>query len=101
MAVGSDGEGARAKSNDKSAEITLTLMQSSASNDLLSSLSRADELTGDGVGPLLVVDRSGRTLIEAATCWIQKPADGEFGREIANREWMIATDSAELFHGGN
>ena len=36
--VGADGEGMRSKSNDKSATITITLMQSSSSNDALSAI---------------------------------------------------------------
>ncbi len=99
--VGSDGEGARAKSNDRSGTITCTLMQTSATNDALSDVMAADELTGDGVGSLLVKDGSGRTICEAETAWLEKPADAEFGREISNREWVIKTDLLRITVGGN
>jgi hypothetical protein len=99
--VGSDGEGARAKSNDAGGTITLTLMQTSISNDALSAQMALDEASGDGVGPLLIKDGSGRTLIVAESAWIQKPADAEFGREISNREWVIETDNMQIFDGGN
>lgn len=101
LAVGSDGEGARAKSNDKSGTVTVTVMQSSITNDLFSGFSLADELNGDGVGALLVKDRSGRTLCAAETAWIQKPADAAFAREIESREWVIETDALDMFVGGN
>lgn len=101
LAIGSDGEGARAKSNDRSATITITLMQNSATNDLLSAVSLADELTGDGVGPFLMKDLSGRTLVGAETAWLEKPSDVEFAREITNREWVIKTDALDIFIGGN
>ena len=99
--VGSDGEGARAKSNDQSATITVTLLQTSASNDSLSALAALDEASGDGIGPFLLKDDSGRTLLQAETAWIEKPADSEFAREISNREWVIKTDKLTGLTGGN
>jgi len=99
--VGSDGEGARAKSNDQSGTATVTLMQSSVTNDLLSEVVRQDELTGDGVHPLLIKDNSGASIYQAETAWLEKPADGEFAREITNREWVIKTDKLLVLTGGN
>lgn len=98
--VGSSGEGARAKSNDKSGSVTVTLMQTSASNDLLSAALALDENSGDAVGPLLITDLNGTTLIEAQTAWILRPPNNEFGREISNREWVFDTDSLGIFTGG-
>ena len=101
MQVGSDGEGVRAKSNDKGGIFTLTLMQSSVSNDALSALAILDEASGDGIGPFLVKDNSGTSLIAAETAWIQKPSDQENAREATNREWIFETDLLDLFIGGN
>lgn len=101
LTVGSSGEGARAKSNDKSGTVTLTLIQSSLSNDALSAIAALDEASSDGVGPLLMKDLSGRSLYAAETAWIQKVSDAEFAREITSREWVIETDSLEVFVGGN
>ncbi len=99
--TGSDGEGWRAKSNDKSGTCTLTLLRSSASNDALSALVLLDEASGDGVGTLLLKDLAGTSIYEAATCWIEKPADAEFARDGTNREWVIKTDNLVPFAGGN
>jgi hypothetical protein len=99
--VGSDGEGARAATNDKSGTVTVTLMQTSLTNDALSSLARMDELIGSGVAPLLVKDNSGRSIAQAETAWILKPADMEFGRELSNREWVFKTDDLDVHIGGN
>lgn len=99
--TGSDGEGWRAKSNDKSGTCTLTLLQTSASNDELSILAALDEASGDGVGPLLLKDKSGRSLYAAETCWLEKPADSEFAREVTDREWVIKTDKMIIFVGGH
>jgi hypothetical protein len=99
--VGADGEGARAKSNDKSGAVEVTLMQSSSSNDLLSAQAKLDELSGDGVGPAMVKDASGTTLHSAESAWIEKPADSEFGKETGDRTWIIQTDNLDMFVGGN
>lgn len=103
LTIGSSGEGARAKSRNESATITFTLLQTSSSNDALSALHNTDILSpnGDGIGPLLIKDNSGRTLISAQTAWIQKPPVAEYAREISNREWTIRTDKLLQFHGGN
>jgi hypothetical protein len=98
---GSDGEGWRAKSNDKTGTITITLLQTSLSNDALSALSALDEASGDGVGSFLLKDNSGRTLISAETCWLEKPADSELARDVVNREWVVKTDRMNIFVGGN
>ena len=98
---GSDGEGFRAKSNDKTGTITFTLLQTSATNDALSGAMALDEATGDGVGAFLAKDLSGRTVIQAETAWLEKPADAEFAREVSNREWVLKTDSLNIFDGGN
>jgi hypothetical protein len=101
LKVGASGEGARAKSNDKSGKVTITLLQTSSSNDDITAIAAADELNNQGAVPLLVRDNSGRTLITALTSWVQKYANSEFGKEIANRVWVIETDELDIFVGGN
>lgn len=101
LIVGSDGEGARAKSNDRSATVTVTLLQTSDSNDALSALLNLDELSSDGVGALMIKDNSGRLLLSAETAWIEKPPDAEFAREITNRVWVIETNELTGLWGGN
>lgn len=99
--VGADGEGTRVKSADKSGKITITLKQSSDSNDVLSGLEIADEATLQGYVPVLVKDANGRSLYAAETAWVEKPANAEFSKELSNREWVIATDKLIPFTGGN
>ena len=103
LTIGSDGEGTRSKTNNRSGRVTFTLMQSSESNDLLSALHNLDLNTpnGDGIGPLLVKDNSGRTLVTAASAWVVKHPDAEFGREAATREWIVETEELLAQHGGN
>lgn len=99
--VGVDGIGTRAKSNNRSGKITITLHQSSPSNDDFSAIQIADEQSNSGVVPVLIRDNSGRTLCSALTAWFQKPANPEFGKEVANRVWVLETDELLIFNGGN
>lgn len=100
LSVGVDGEAARAKSNNRSGRVTFTLLQTSSSNDALTTLYIADEAAGNGVGPLLVKDLNGTTLCAAETAWVMKPATIEFGQEIGEREWVIETGYLVLKPGG-
>lgn len=101
LKVGADGEGTRVKSNNKGGKITIVLMQSSASNDDLSAAAAADELSNNGVEPATVRDGSGRSIFGAATAWVQKQPNAEFGKEATTRTWVIETDEVDMFIGGN
>lgn len=101
IAVGSGGEAGRASSGDKSGRVTLTLLQTSPVNGVLSALAAADEASGDGVGILLIKDLSGLTIISAASAWVVKPPDGEMSNEVTNREWVFETDELLILDGGN
>lgn len=99
--IGTDGEGTRAKSNNKSGRMTFTLAQSSDANAFLSALVTADELSNSGIVPVLVKDNSGSSLYSAETAWIIKHPAAEFGREVGTREWILETDNLAVFSGGN
>lgn len=101
LKVGTDGEGTRAKNNNKSGQLVMTLMQSSSYNDVLSAFAAADELSNTGAIPLLFKDASGRTLASALTAWVKKLPDSAFAKETESREWTIETDELNLFVGGN
>lgn len=101
LKVGVDSEGTRAKSNNKSGFIEITLMQSSASNDDLSAFGLADELSSTGAVPGLIRDNSGRTLATCLTCWMEKWPDVEEGKEVTTRTWRFETDELDIFIGGN
>lgn len=101
LKVGVDGEGTRAKSNNKSGFIEITLMQSSSFNDVLSGYAAADELSNTGAVPLLVRDNSGRTLATSLTAWVQKYPDVEEAKEVTTRVWRFETDELDIFIGGN
>lgn len=102
--TGADGMVTRSKSNDKSGQITLTLKQSSPSNDVLSGFAALDEMSNTGVFPVSITDLSGHTLLFMPSAWIRKPANVEFGKELSTREWVLDFDKYELpasLIGGN
>jgi len=99
-AVGSDGNVARVRNCDNSAEIAVTLMQSSETNEYLSDQAAEDELYATKVQPFQVKDLRGNTLAVAPEAWIKKIPAAEFGKEMTNREWVFDTGSCSIKHGG-
>ena len=101
LKVGVDGEGARAKNNNKSGKLTFTLMQTSSSNDVMSAYAAADELGNGGAVPVLIKDHNGSSVVTALTAWVQKLPDLEDAKEISMRTWVMETDELIMFIGGN
>jgi hypothetical protein len=103
LVVGVDGEGTRSKTSNKSATITVSLMQSSAVNVLLSAERELDNNTPGGTGgfPILIKDNNGTTVFAAESAWIQKAPTAELNREATTREWVFRTDALNALHGGN
>ena len=99
--VGADGFTTRVKSNNYGAVATLTLAQSSPSNEILSGFLNQDRLNDDGVYPLLIKDMSGTTVVFSATGWIQQFPNITFGNELNNREWIIDLADIDIFVGRN
>jgi hypothetical protein len=98
---GADGTVDRINKRNKHFLVTITLMQTSQVNNLLSAQLIADIESNTGVVPLEIVDLNGTTLFFARAAWIQKDPDDEFADTLGNREWVIATGPADKFTGGN
>lgn len=89
--VGADGEVIRTRSNDYTHDIEIVLLQSSSSNDYLSTVFDLDRVSGTGALPLSIVDLSGTTVRFWASAWIvQEPAAAN-GKESGNRTWTLTT----------
>lgn len=98
---GADGVVTRAKQNDFSGNMTLSLAQSSPSNDVLTAFAKTDEVSNDGIVPVVIKDFSGRSVYVSAFGWIRKPPDSEFGKSINNRDWILDLADLDVFIGGN
>lgn len=101
--VGVDGQVARSKTNDLRATVTVTLMQTSKANAMLSALHQLDlnAPNGAGVGSLMIKDKQGTSLYAAAECWIQKTPDSSFKKTADERAWSIRCAKLIAFTGGN
>lgn len=98
---GADGNVDRVNKNAYDAMMTLTLKQTSLTNDALSAIAIIDRETNTGKYPLTVKDLNGTTLFFAPQAWIAKIPTVENSDAISNREWRLDTGIAELFPGGN
>ena len=98
---GADGEVSRAKSNNRSGSLTLTLMQTSMSNDILSAIALLDEVSNTGIVPVLVKEIGTDTILMSGEGWIKKIPDASYGKEVENREWVLDLATVNMFEGGN
>jgi hypothetical protein len=99
---GADGEVCVMANSDERGTVRVTLLQSSASNDVLSGLAAVNKgstvagLTV-GKGSLQCKDLNGRMIVSAETAWVKKPADVTLGDEIQTRVWEIRCSPLKMF----
>lgn len=98
---GADGTVDRINKNANDFAVTMTLKQTSISNDDLSAYSLVDQISNSGKLPLSIKDLGGNTLFFAAQAWIAKDPDDEFSDSLSNREWRFDTGAAAKYSGGN
>jgi hypothetical protein len=91
---------ARRVTNDRRGTITLSLLQTSRSNLVLSTLAVADELSGNVVFPVVIKDQRGNDLHIAASAWIRKMPRTEYRAGVAMRAWELRTNYLNMFVGG-
>jgi len=99
---GASGEAARSKSNDRTGTVELTLMQTSAFNDILSGLFFADETGTLNAGKFLfsLIDLNGSTILGADQMWVQQPPTVEYGKELGDRVWTLETGNLFFYNVG-
>src|SRR5947209_4167245 len=90
--AGADGEVAVMQNADERGTVKITLLQTSASNDILSALAAVNKggtIAGLtlGKGSLQCKDLQGRMVCSSETAWVKKPADVTLGDEILTRVW--------------
>lgn len=100
MQVGADGEVARSISSNKTCTVTITLQQTSPSNDVLSGMIEIDSLTGGVLFPVTVMDLRGRTMFAASQAWINQRPTLTFGQEVADRAWTLTTGAPSVWFAG-
>ena len=94
------GEVTRYKVNKNTAKITITLTQSSSSNDLLSNYVELDRVSDAGSFPVMIKDPNGTTLLTSTSAYVKQVPAVEFGAEAKTREWIIQATSLNKYVGG-
>lgn len=103
LTVGCDGESCRAKSNNRSGRLTLTLLQSSNGNQVLSALHALDLVTpnGDAIFAVFIKDTLSTDTLLMEKSWIVRDPTKEFSNEVSNRAWIIETNSFVMNSAGS
>lgn len=101
MVRGIRGHNTRVQNLDSSAILTLELLPTSSSNDVLSSLLIADKVTQSSRLLVSIQDTSGRTSISSSEAYISKFPAVSFSDELQNRVWVIHMLETEAKVGGN
>lgn len=96
-----DGSISRLMKKDATYTITLSLNQTSPSNDILMAIHRVDLLTGLGKFPILIKDGSGTSFFFATNCWIENIPDLTFTSGIGSRDWVLKCSFGDATIGGN
>lgn len=99
--VGADGKVSRARTANRAGSITITLAQTSPSNDILSAFMLADETADAGVVPIFIKDAKGTTLHFAASAWVQRVPNDDRGKTISDTVWVLDCGAIQTFLGGN
>ena len=81
-------------------KITLTLMSTSPSNDVLTKLWQLDELTQKGKFPMLIKDMSGSDLFFSTTTWVDQLPVIDKSAEINDRTWVLQASQGFINIGG-
>ena len=93
--VGADGEVVRSKSSNGCYDVTVTLMQTSLSNGVLSAAQVVDENTGLGMLPLSITEISSGAEHFFPQAWVEKPTWTR-GKEAGEQAWTFHTGQAAV-----
>lgn len=101
--AGADGEVARSLSHNPLHRITLTIQQTSPTNDYLSDLLARDRASGGGgVVAFNLRDLRGSSVAAASQAWVVNNPTLEYSATAGDREWVLDAVMSEDFHvGGN
>ena len=100
--TGADGSNAVAENPNTTVNVTIRLMQTSASNTYISAQRNAGKTIGRLIAkPLLIKDLNGQTLVSIKDCYVRKPANIDLGKEVGVREWAFTGTEGSVTIGGN
>lgn len=91
--VGADGEVVRSHSANNCYDVTVTLLQSSLSNQVLSNAASLDNATGLGMLPLSITEITSGSEHFFPQAWVEKGTWGR-GKEAGDQAWVFHTGQA-------
>ena len=91
--VGADGEVVRSHSNNNCYDVTVTLLQTSLSNGVLSAAAVADRATGLGLAPLSITEITSGSEHFFPQAWVEVPTWAR-GKEAGEQAWTFHTGQA-------
>lgn len=98
---GTGGDTDRIKTGTGNCILTLSLLQTSPTNDLLSIIRTMDVTGNAGVFPLVVKDLGGTQAFFAPKAFIMAPPSIRMGAEVGVRDWRFYCVEAMSHVGGN
>lgn len=84
--------------------VTISLAQSSPSNNFLDGLQKIlteKNITAFQFIPLIIKDNSGSTMFFAKEIWLDSVPEQTFGSDMNLRDWVITCNNVESIIGGN
>lgn len=99
--TGADNTGTRVFNASNSATLTLSLQQTSASNDVFSRLFENDGRNSEGLFTIQVKDSSGRSVYFSDDAYIGVRPDAAFANSMMTRDWVIQAFNLDGYAGGN
>lgn len=102
MIRGIKGKNIRVRSLDTSCVLSVEVLQTSITNDVLSSIVNQDSMLGTGRMQVLLQDLSGTTQIQSDNAYILSLPTANFGKELHTRTWeIVMLDTIVSTVGGN
>lgn len=103
MYTGADNTSTRIYNANKSATVTLSLQQTSASNDILSLLYANDSASrnSSGLFSLQISDSSGRSRYFSDDAYVGVVPNSAFGNSMQTRDWVLHAHNLDTYIGGN
>lgn len=103
LVTGADNTAARVIRANKSATITLSLLQTAAANDFLTQIFDNDQEFRDTtwIFSILIKDNTGRSFYYDDQAFIGNSPDSAFSSTVEGRDWVIHCRGLQQYLGGN
>ncbi len=98
--IGADGKASRSYVASTAGTVEITLMQTSASNEVLTLLLAGDTATLKGQVPLFIQDTIGGSAYFSTDAWIQGPPEVTLGKEVNEYTWTLDCADLEMYIKG-